>query len=119
MLEWLYQAQLWSALLAGVFCLVLAIAARPPSGYSVLALAVVEAGLLIQLIVGIVLVAQGQSAARDTLEYFGYLIVALLVPAGAVLWALLERSRWSTFVLAGGAFTVAVMLVRMSQLWFG
>lgn len=119
MLDWFYQVQLWSAVAAGLFCLILAIIARPPSGYSVLALAVVEAGLLFQLVIGIVLVAQGQSAARDTLEYFGYLIVALLVPAGAVLWALLERSRWSTFVLAGGALTVAVMLVRMSQLWFG
>jgi hypothetical protein len=50
-------------------------------------------------------------------EFFAYLVVALMIPVGAVFWALIERSRWATVVLGVGALTVAVMLVRMQQLW--
>jgi hypothetical protein len=52
-------------------------------------------------------------------EFFAYLIVALLIPLGAAFWALIERTRWSTVVIGVGALTVAVMLVRMNQIWTG
>jgi hypothetical protein len=35
----------------------------------------------------------------------------------AVLWASVERNRWSTVVLGVGALAVAVMLWRMQQIW--
>jgi hypothetical protein len=65
------------------------------------------------------LVAGGARAKTDTVEFFAYLLVALIVPLGAAFWALIERTRWSTFVLGVGALTVAIMLVRMHQIWFG
>jgi hypothetical protein len=47
-------------------------------------------------------------------------ITALLIPPAAVFWALIERnSRWSTVVLAVAALSIAVMLVRMHQIWTG
>jgi len=118
MIDWLYQIQLWFAFGASAVLLVLAMAKRKPSLFSIGLLALAELGLAIQLLVSIVMVVGGARAQQDTVEFFAYLVVALMVPAAAVFWALIERTRWSTLVLAVGAFTVAVMLARMQQLWF-
>ena len=117
MIDWLYSLQLVLATAAGSLAVILGLAKRKPSNLSLGALAVVELGLVIQLVVSIVLVLMGQRAQSDTVEFFAYLVVALMVPVGAVFWALIERSRWATVVLGVGALTVAVMLVRMQQLW--
>jgi hypothetical protein len=119
MLEWGYQFQLAFATISGLFALTLGIFKRPPSWWSVGAVALVEALLLVQLIVSIVLVVQGQQAVGDTVEFFGYIITALIVPPAAIAWAVIERTRWSTLVLGVSGLTVAVMLVRMWQIWTG
>jgi hypothetical protein len=119
MIDWLYSAQLFVATAIGLFSLVLGLARRKPSAISIGSLAVVQFGLAGQLIASIVLVSLGQRARLDTVEFFAYLIVALMVPVAAVFWALIERTRWSTVVLGVGALTVAVMLVRMNQIWTG
>jgi hypothetical protein len=119
MLEWGYNFQLVFASLAGASALFLGIIKRPPSWWSVGSLILVEALLLVQLVVSIVLVVQGQQAKGDTVEFFGYIITALVVPPAAVAWAVIERTRWSTLVLGVAGFTVAVMLVRMWQIWTG
>jgi hypothetical protein len=72
-----------------------------------------------QLIASITLVVLGERAAVDTWEFFGYLIVAILVPVGTAIWALVDRNRWSTVVMGAGVLTVVVMLVRMHQIWTG
>jgi glucose-6-phosphate-specific signal transduction histidine kinase len=119
MLEWGYNFQLAFASLAGAFALLLGIIKRPPSWWSVGSVILVEALLLVQLVVSIVLVVQGQQAKGDTVEFLGYIITALVVPPAAIAWAVLERTRWSTLVLGVAGFTVAVMLVRMWQIWTG
>jgi hypothetical protein len=64
-------------------------------------------------------VATGSQAKGDTVEFFGYIITALIVPPAAIAWAVLERTRWSTLVLGVAGLTVAIMLVRMWQIWTG
>jgi len=109
----------WYAVATGLLLVGLGLIGRPPSGFS-LGLAVgVEAGLLVQLILSIVLVLLGQYAAIDTWEFFGYLIVALIVPVAGAVWALVEKDRWSTVILGAALLTIAVMLVRMQQIWTG
>ena len=119
MLEWGYQFQLAFASLVGVFALILGIFKRAPSWWSVGSVALIEALLLVQLVVSIVQVVQGKQAVGDTVEYFGYIITALVVPPAAIAWAVIERTRWSTLVLGVSGLTVAVMLVRMWQIWTG
>lgn len=119
MLEWGYQFQLAFASLVGVFSLILGIFKRAPSWWSVGSVALIEALLLVQLVVSIVQVVQGQQAVGDTVEFFGYIITALVVPPAAIAWAVIERTRWSTLVLGVSGLTVAVMLVRMWQIWTG
>ena len=109
----------WYAVAAGLILIFLGLIGKSPSGFS-LGLAIgVEAGLLVQLILSIVLVSLGQYAVIDTWEFFGYQIVALMVPIAGAVWALVERNRWSTVVLGAAVLTIAVMLVRMQQIWTG
>ena len=119
MLEWWYQAQLWFGVVAGLLLVVMGLIGRKPSGFSLALVAGSEFGLLMQLIASIILVISGERAKLDTWEFFGYLIVALMVPAAAAIWALIDRNRWSTVVLGAGILTVTVMLVRMQQIWSG
>ena len=116
---WFLVTQEIIATAVGVFGLLLGVAKRKPSSLSIGALALVELLLLSQFVLSIVLVAGGARAKTDTVEFFSYLVVALIVPLGAGFWALVERSRWSTMVLGVAGFTVAIMLARMEQIWFG
>lgn len=119
MIEWLYSLELWVATGSGLFLLLLGLFGRKPSGLSILLIAAVELILVIQLAASIFLAVQGERAQGDTVEFFGYLFVALLIPAAAAFWALIERSKWSTVILGFAALTVSVMFVRMAQIWLG
>ena len=119
MLEWWYQAQLWFGVVAGLLLVMMGLIGRKPSGFSLALVAGSEFGLLMQLIASITLVILGERAKLDTWEFFGYLIVALMVPVAAAIWALIDRNRWSTVVRGAGILTVTVMLVRMQQIWSG
>jgi hypothetical protein len=119
MFEWAYQLQATLAAVVGLFAIFLGLIRRPPSWWSVGSVAVIEGFLLVQLAVSIALVATGNQAKGDTVEFFGYIITALIVPPAAIAWAVLERTRWSTLVLGVAGLTVAIMLVRMWQIWTG
>lgn len=117
MILWLTIAQIVIAVAAGIFCLVAGLIGRRPSDFSVGALALVEVLLIVQVIVAIVAPLTGNPSTGDLLEYWVYLVSAVLLPVGAVLWALMERSRWSTVVLGVAALAIAVMLWRMQVIW--
>ena len=46
------------------------------------------------------------------------LALRVSMPVLAIIWALIDRSRWATVILGVAAITVAVMLYRMQQIWF-
>lgn len=119
MIEFGYQSLIFICLLSAGMALLLGLLQRPPSWWSVGTAIAVEAALIIQLVWSIVLVASGLSAVGDTVEYFGYIITALLVPPAAVVWAIYERTKWSTLVIGLSSLTVAIMVVRMWQIWSG
>jgi hypothetical protein len=118
MFEWFTTLQITVALAAGLVLAIFSFAKRKPSLISLGFLTVSEVLLLGQLVLSILLVSGGARAKTDTIEFFGYLLVALMIPVGAAVWALVERNRWSTMVLGVAALTVAIMLGRMSQIWF-
>lgn len=117
MILWFTIAQIAIAVAVGLFCLIAGLVGRRPSDWSVGALALVEALLVIQVIAAIVAPFAGNPPTGDLLEYWVYLISAVLLPVGAVLWALMERSRWSTVILGVAALAVAIMLWRMQVIW--
>ena len=119
MLEFLYQILLWYSLGAGLVVTLAGLFGMKPNLFAITLSIGAVAGLVVQLIVSIVLTVSGERAAISTIEFFGYLIVALLLPAIAAAWALAERTKWSTVILGAASLTIAVMLVRMMQIWTG
>lgn len=119
MVEWLFQVLLWLSLAVGAALVVLGLIGLKPAGYLILSLAAVEVSLVVQLAVSVGMVFAGSQAVVSTIEYFGYLLVALLIPVAGGIWALAERTRWSTVIMGASALTVSVMLVRMWQIWSG
>lgn len=117
MILWLTIVQIVVAVGAGVFCVSVGLAGRRPSDFTVGALAAVEALLIVQVVVSIVAPLAGNPPTGDLLEFWVYLVSAVLLPIGAVLWALMERSRWSTVILGVAAFAIAIMVWRMHAIW--
>lgn len=117
MILWFTVTQIVLACAAGVFALVAGLAGRRPSDYTVGVLALVELLLVIQVVVAIIAPLAGNPPTGDLLEFWVYLVSAALLPIGAVLWALMERSRWSTVILGVAALAIAVMLWRMQAIW--
>lgn len=117
MIEWYTWVQAGIGAAAALFCIVMGLARRVPNDYTVGSVALVELLLIAQLVVAIVSPALGNHATGNVVEFYIYIVVALLLPPLSVVWALVERSRWSNVVLGAGAFAVAVMVVRMLQIW--
>lgn len=81
-------------------------------------LGVVELGLLVQLVVGVVRLA-GTERDVSGVIFVGYLIGALVVlPVGA-LWALAESSRWGAGALAIACLVIPVAELRLHEVWTG
>ena len=117
MIEWFTWLQLAVAVLGGLLCLALGLAGRKPNDLSLGAVALVELLLIIQLVVALIAPAVGNQPTGSLLEFYTYLISALLLPLAAGFWALIERSRWSTVILGVVCLSVGVMVYRMLQIW--
>ena len=118
MILWFEYVQIAVAVVAGLFCLILGFAGRQPSDYTLGATALVEILLVVQVVIGIVSPLAGNSPTGSLLEFWIYLVSAVLIPPAAVVWALVERNRWSTAILGVASLAIAVMLYRMGQIWF-
>ena len=110
-------AQVIFACVAGLLCVGVGLAGRRPNDVTLGALVVVELLLLAQLVIALIAPGLGNHPTGSVPEFYVYLISALLIPPLAVFWALIERTRWSTVVLGVAAFAIAVMVVRMEQIW--
>jgi hypothetical protein len=109
--------QLALACLVGLFCVVLGLVGRKPNDLTVFALALVEVLLVAQVVTAILAPGLGNAPSGSPLEFWLYLVSAVIIPPLAIVWALVERTRWSNVVLGAAAFAVAVMLWRMEQIW--
>lgn len=105
-------------LLSTLLCVGAGVLKKAPNDATILSVAGVELSLLVYLVGSIVRVATGERIAGEPWEFWGYLATALMLPLGAVYWAILERTRWSNFVLAAVGVTALVMAARMNQIWY-
>ena len=110
--------QLVVAVLAGLFAVVVGFVGWKPNDFTVGSLALIELLLVAQGVISLVLPLTGSPPVGNALEFGVYAVSVLLVPPAAIVWALVDRTKWSTVVLGAGAFTVAVMVYRMYQIWF-
>ncbi len=91
---------------------------REPGWGAVGTLAVLEVGLVVQCVAGFVALA-GTDREVNGLTFSAYLVGTVLVPPAAFLWAVTERSRWGTAVVAIGGLAVLALEGRLNQLWGG
>jgi len=118
MIEWFTWAQLAVAIPAGLVCIALGLFGRPPADLTMGLTALVEVLLVVQLVVAVLAPAFGNTSSGSALEFWVYLVTAALLPPLAIVWGLVDRSRWSTVVLGVANLAVAVMVYRMYQIWF-
>ena len=117
MILWFTLVQVVVAVVAGVFCVIAGLSGRRPGDVTVGGLALVLLLLVAQVVLAIVAPLWGNAPVGSALEYWVYLVSAVLLPPAAVAWALVERSRWSTVIMGVAALSVAVMVWRMQVIW--
>jgi hypothetical protein len=117
-IEWFTTIAIIVSVLAGLTALILGGIGHQPDDYSVLPTASVALVLLVQIVIGIVSPFVGNQPTGDIVEWWIYLIVALVLPVAAIVWALVDRTRWATVVMGVASLAVAVMVFRMNQIWF-
>lgn len=117
MIDWFSWLQIGVAVLAGLFALIVGLAGRKPDDFSLGAVLLLEVLLVAQLVVAILAPAFGNAPTGNPLEFYTYLVSAILLLPLAGFWALVERTKWSTVILGVAALAVAIMLYRMLQIW--
>lgn len=117
MITWFTITIITVALAQAIVCGVEGLRKRAPNDYTMGATLLVALLLLVQIIISIVAPFAGNPAVGDPLEFWMYLIVAFALPLGAGFWALVDRTRWATIVLAIVGLSVAVMTYRMMVIW--
>lgn len=117
MIEWFTWLQVGVAVLVGVGCLVLGLLGRQPDDVSLGSILLVEILLFAQLVISLLAPAFGNAPSGSPLEFYTYLISAIILLPLAGFWGLIERTKWSTVVLGVAALAAAIMLYRMLQIW--
>lgn len=115
-----------STALAGtllVVCAVLALWAgvaaaldRQPGDKHLLGLVLAEVLVIAQVVLAGVRLSRGERP-DDTGSFVGYLVLTVFLLPGASIWSMEERTRWGTAVLAVGPLVLAVVVVRLLDLW--
>lgn len=117
MITWFTIAQVAVAVAVGVVAVVAGLMGRRPGDVTVGGMALILVLLLAQVVVAIVAPLTGNAPVGSVLEFWVYLVSAVLLPPAAAFWALIERSRWSTVIMGIAALSVAVMIWRMQVIW--
>ena len=106
-----------------VLCAVLAVVLvvqivrdRLPGDVVFSGLAVLETGLLVQLVLGLVRVF-GPHAQVSVPTYLGYLVGALVILPAGFLWSAGERNRSGTGVLLVAVVALPVLFLRLHDIW--
>lgn len=80
--------------------------------------AVLELVLLGALVGGAIALARTDRQV-DGVLFLSYLATMVVIPPAATLWGIGEKSRWGTGVVVVAMLTVAVLAVRVFEIWTG
>jgi hypothetical protein len=118
MVGWLSYTVIGIAVVALVWGVVSTATRKPPGNAQFYWSFLTELAVIVQSVVGFIAIARG-SGPGETATAIGYLIgIGLLMPAG-IWWAVVDRSRYSGLVMTIAAAAVAVMTLRLQQIWGG
>lgn len=92
---------------------------QPTKDWHFIGMAVVSVLALVQLVVGIVQLAGGRDADDGTVIFVAYLLGALACVPVVGLVSLTERTKWGSLTVVAGAVVLAVLQVRLHDIWGG
>ena len=95
---------------------VLIIRDRLPGLVTLVMLAIIEIGLVVQVVVGLAMVLHDHRGV-SVATYLAYLVGALLILPIGFLWSASERSRSGTGVLLVAVFVLPVLFLRLHDIW--
>lgn len=104
--------------LSSLICIVQFLRNRQPDDFSQGSVIILQAYLMIYLVGSIIMQLITDGPSGDWIEYYGYLLTALIIPAGTLTWSFSERTRWATLVLGLTGLVLIVMVQRMNVIWY-
>lgn len=90
---------------------------QPTKDWHFIGMAVVTVLVLAQLVVGLVQLARGEKPEQGTVLFVAYLVGAFATIPAAAMLSLSERTKWGSVTVAAGAFVLAVLEVRLYDIW--
>ncbi|WP_329132517.1 hypothetical protein [Streptomyces sp. NBC_00670] len=108
-----------AALLLGGWCGWSASRDQPTKDWHFIGMAVVSVLALVQLVVGVVQLSRGEKPEQGTTIFVAYLLGALACVPVAGFMSLAERTRWGSVTVAAGGVVLAVLEVRLYDIWGG
>ncbi|MDI3407148.1 hypothetical protein [Streptomyces cavernicola] len=108
-----------AALLLAAWCGFAAFRDQPTKDWHFIGMAVVTLLAVVQLVVGVVQLARGEEPEQGTVIFVAYLLgSAACIPAAGFL-SLAERTRWGSITVAAAGVVLAVLQVRLYDIWGG
>ncbi|MEE1929112.1 hypothetical protein V1J52_13160 [Streptomyces sp. TRM 70351] len=108
-----------AALALAAWCGLAAYRDQPTKDWHFAGMAVVTVLALAQLVVGIVQLSRGRDADGGSVIFVSYLLGCAAAVPGVGFLSLAERTRWGSATVAAGAVVLAVLQVRLYDVWGG
>ena len=108
-----------AALLLAAWCGLATARDQPTKDWHLIGMAVVTVLALAQLVVGVVLLANGHRAAGGDVVFLAYAVGSVLLVPAAGLMSLVERTRWGSAIATAGGLVLAALELRLVQIWGG
>ncbi|WP_031515257.1 hypothetical protein [Streptomyces sp. NRRL F-5123] len=105
------------ALLLAAWCAWSAYRDEPTNDRHFAGMAVVTLATLVQLVISLVQLGHGDRPEQGVPVFVGYLIGTVCTVPAAAFMSLTERSRWGTAVVAAGGVILAVLELRLYDIW--
>ncbi|WP_060178530.1 hypothetical protein [Streptomyces sp. IMTB 1903] len=106
-----------AALALAAWCGFAALREQPTKDWHFIGMAVVTVLVLAQLVVGLVQLARGEKPDEGSVIFVAYLLGAFAAVPAAGLLSLTERTKWGSVTVAAGAVVLAVLEVRLYDIW--
>ncbi|MFF5898724.1 hypothetical protein ACFY8O_22745 [Streptomyces argenteolus] len=117
MLDALTVAVAVTALALAAWCGLAAYRDQPTKDWHFIGMAIVSVLALAQLLVGIVQLARGERPDQGMTIFIAYLVGAFAAVPAAAFLSLSERTRWGSVTVSAGAVVLAVLEVRLYDIW--
>ncbi|GHJ38830.1 hypothetical protein [Streptomyces sp. TS71-3] len=92
---------------------------QPTKDWHFIGMAVVALLATVQLVVGVVELARGGKPEQGTVIFVSYLLGAFACVPAAGFMSLAERTRWGSATVAAGGVVLAVLELRLYDIWGG